>query len=73
MTVLSRAEMTDIGEHQRRREASRRRRSFSGPWSGGGVQEAEEQRKKNTVWGKKGQVNPRPHIYTMGPGSWGSW
>jgi hypothetical protein len=68
-----RVEMTDVGEHQRRREASRRRRSFSGPWSGGGAQEAEEQRKKKTVWGKKEQVNPRPRIYTAGPGSWGSW
>jgi hypothetical protein len=52
--------MTDIGEHQRQREASRRRRSLSVPWSGGGAQEAEEQRKKKTMWGKKSKLTPAP-------------
>jgi hypothetical protein len=62
--AATRVKMLDVGEQRRRREGGRqRRRSFSVPRSGGEAQEAEE----------KGQVNPRPHIYTVGPGSWGSW
>jgi hypothetical protein len=52
--------MSDVGEHRRRCEVSRRQRWFSVLWSGGGAQEAEERRKKKTVWGKRRKLTPAP-------------
>jgi hypothetical protein len=43
---------------ERRRGADRRRSRFSVPWSRGEAQEAEGQRKKTTVWGKKEKFTP---------------
>jgi hypothetical protein len=52
--------MPYIGERRRRRAEGRRRRSFSVPRSGGEAQEAEGQRKKKMVWGKKERFTPAP-------------
>jgi hypothetical protein len=47
-----------IVERRRRRGADRRWSRLSVPWSGGEAQEAEGQRKKTTVWGKKEKFTP---------------
>jgi hypothetical protein len=46
------------GVVERRRGADRRRSRFAVPWSGGEAQEAEGQRKKTMVWGKKEKFTP---------------
>jgi hypothetical protein len=52
--------MPYVGDRRRRRAEGRRRRSFSVPRSGGEAQEAEGQRKKKMVWGKKERFTPAP-------------
>jgi hypothetical protein len=47
-----------VVERRRRRGADRQRSRLSVPWSGGEAQEAEGQRKKTTVWGKKEKFTP---------------
>jgi hypothetical protein len=50
--------MSGVVERRRRRGADQRRSRFAVPWSGGEAQEAEGQRKKMTVWGKKEKFTP---------------
>jgi hypothetical protein len=56
--AASSTEMLGVVERRRRRGAGRRRSFFSGPRYGGEAQEAEGQRKKTMVWGKKGKFTP---------------
>jgi hypothetical protein len=56
--AASSTKMSGVVERLRRRGADRRRSRFSVPLSGGEAQEAEGQRKKMTVWGKKEKFTP---------------
>jgi hypothetical protein len=48
--AVSSTRMSGVVERRRRRRVGRRRCSFSVPWSGGEVQEAEELRRKKALW-----------------------
>jgi hypothetical protein len=56
--AASSTKMSGVVERRRRRAAGRWRSRFSVPWSGGEAQEAEGQRKKTMVWGKKEKFTP---------------
>jgi hypothetical protein len=58
VAAASSTKMPGVVERRHRRRADQRRSRFSVPWSGGEAQEAEGQRKKTTVWGKKEKFTP---------------